>query len=59
MTGIVIILVLLGLVLNVQARRTADPVRARTLRRFGMGVMVTAIVIALIDVADLVQDHTA
>ena len=57
MTGIVVILVLLGIVLSVQARKTAEPDRARTLRRIGLALMIAGLVVALVDVADMVADH--
>ena len=59
MTVAVIVILLMAVVLYMQASKRGDTKQGRTLRNIALVFMVLALVVAVLDAMDVVQDHNA
>ena len=57
MLGVVVILALLAAILMSRSKKMADPARARTVSRIAIALAVAALLVALLDAANMIQDH--
>ncbi|MGB3165230.1 MAG: hypothetical protein WBA68_00430 [Alteraurantiacibacter sp.] len=58
-TATVIVILLLGVIIYMQARKRGDTKQGRTLRNVALVFMVAALAIAILNAFDIVQDRDA
>ena len=58
-TTVVIIVLIVGVILFMQARKRGDTKQGRTLRMVALALMIVALVLAILNALDIVQDLDA